>query len=210
MIFPNKKVIFLLPPKTGTSSFLKLIKNKSYKFKGAPPNRHSFLSELIIKQKLQKDIHDYKIYQLCRNPLDKLVSSFYFSKALPNIRAQYPKYIELSFEEVINQLKTPEKKQKQIPILFHGGGSRLYIPQTEWGDIECDITYIKLEDLKENTNILSEIFQDEFEDFPFINATHMRRKKPYLEMFNKETLKMAQELYKTDFETLQYEYESII
>lgn len=60
------------------------------------------------------------------------------------------------------------------------------------------------------TNILSEILQDEFGDFPYINATHMRRKKHYLEMFNKDTLKIAQELYKTDFETLQYEYESII
>jgi hypothetical protein len=29
-------------------------------------------------------------------------------------------------------------------------------------------------------------------------------------MFNKDTLKIAQELYKTDFETLQYEYESTI
>ena len=209
MIFKDKKIIFLLPPKTGTSSLLKLINDKEYNFEGTPPNRHIYLSNIVDHHNVRGNINEYKVYQLCRHPLDKLVSSFYFSQALPHIREGYPGYIKLSFEEVVHLL-LDNKSYRILNTRKDFGGGRLFLPQTEWCDIECNITYIKLEDLKENTNILSEIFQDKFEDFPYINATHMRRKKHYLEMFNKDTLKIAQELYKTDFETLQYEYESII
>ena len=80
MIFPDKKIIFLLPPKCGTSSFEKYVRENISLLNGGVDlnytKRHTYLSQEI--KKVDGDIQNFKIYQLCRNPIDRLVSSYYF------------------------------------------------------------------------------------------------------------------------------------
>ena len=79
MLLRYKKIIFLLPPKTGSSSLAKMIKDNGFEFEMVKTQLHPFLSEIIEYHKIQ-NISEYKIYQLCRNPFDRIISSFYFQK----------------------------------------------------------------------------------------------------------------------------------
>ena len=222
MLYKQQKVIILMPPKTGTSSFLRW--TQSYpSIKGkAHVHRHHFLSDIVLHNNI-KDLDGYKIYQLCRNPLDKLISSFYFEQALPIYRNLYPKLVEWEFNEAM-QLKLPLLKYlpQDTKIYFQkvteasgdtfktppkSIGDKLYLPQTDWNDLDADVTYLKLETLIEDSSILSKIFNVHPQDFPFVNATHIRKRfgKPILEMFSPDTLKLAVETYKEDYKILNYD-----
>lgn len=223
MIFPDLKIIFILPPKTGTSSFLRFLEPHFIQGKTVGNYRHHFLSITVESFNIQ-NLEEYKIYQLCRNPLDKLISAYYFEQALPHIRGRFPKLMEWGFNEVI-KLKLSNLHYLPIQIDAHNKiitdatgdiyrpglgdqGTKLYLPQTWWNDLNLDITYLKLEDLKEDCSILSEIFNVPLQtEFPFVNSTHIRKRfsKPVLEMFDKEALELALDIYKKDFETLNYE-----
>jgi hypothetical protein len=221
MLYKQRKIIFLLPPKTGTSSFLRWTKLYPNIRGRADKYRHYFLSDIVTYHNI-KDLSEYKIYQLCRDPLDKLISSFYFEQAMPFYRKNFPKMDELGFNELMRlklPLLKPLPQDKEIyskKLIELTGDKRnvllnstvmFYQPQTNWNNLEADVTYIKLEDISKDNSILPEIFNVKVKDFPFINATHLRKRfaKPTLEMFEPSTLKLALETYKEDYKILDYE-----
>ena len=223
MVIIEKNNILLMPPKTGTSSVLRLKQELKVKTSHLPRYRHSTLSEILHHNEI-KNLDDYTVYQLCRHPLDKLVSSYFFSLALPAYRQNHPNLIKLGFKETLkiilpnlHYLKIHPETFNQIinektgDIFDHTRpGSKLYTPQTEWNDLNSEITYIKLEDISKNSSILSKVLGKEVnKDLPVVNATHIRRKKPFIEMFDQETLDLAQETYKEDFKILNYEYSTL-
>ena len=79
-----------------------------------------------------------------------------------------------------------------------------FSPQSIWNDLDIDVEYIKLEDLKKSTSILSSIFKKDFQKFPSANINKKRPSQPYLEMFTKKTLELAYKVYEQDFKILNY------
>ena len=153
MILKDKKIIFLLPPKTGTTSFIKMFRDNDINFELFPKfNQHSFLIELLKYINIEH-LSDYKVYQLCRNPIDRLVSVFYFHKQILKGKDKYGDFIHLDFNNFVELINTnihflphhPTQfcskvlgdanfKKNQVRRLH--GGMRFYIPQTKWNDLD--------------------------------------------------------------------------
>lgn len=227
MVFLDKKIIFLLPPKCGTTSLSTLLLN-TQKFSpmvSLRNTRHSLLSKVVKSNNLQDTIQDYKIYQLCRNPLDRLVSSFYFYANQFGVQrfldqtqtyknGEFKLTKELNFNNTMEvflphlHLLANSPNHKDYPAYsgkrnFHGFFMFLS-PQSIWNDLDIDVEYIKLEDLKKSTSILSSIFKKDFQKFPSTNINKKRPSQPYLEMFTKKTLELAYKVYEQDFKILNY------
>tara|TARA_R110000796_G_scaffold75286_1_gene168952 strand:- start:1545 stop:2285 length:741 start_codon:yes stop_codon:yes gene_type:complete len=243
MIFPDKKIIFLLPPKCGTSSFEKYVRENISLLNGGVDlnytKRHTYLSQEI--KKVDGDIQNFKIYQLCRNPIDRLVSSYYFIQKiiqgqklrtphkrnpLKNIR---PKNIfqNYTFEEILNIIlpdinsflmsqefiSKMKNKNLNLPVLpvhmknpyaLVKSYAWFYLPQTQWNNLNLDVTYIKLEDLAKDCTILSEIFQENLPNqFPHKNISNNTNSLDY---FNKHTLNLVKNSYKEDYELCNYAF----
>lgn len=228
MIFLDKKIIFLLPPKCGTTSLLTLLSNLPNISSNVSlrNTRHTLLSRVVKSNNLQDTIQDYKIYQLCRNPLDRLVSSFYFYSNQFGVQrflnqTQTYKNGEFKLTKELNFTNTMEVFLPHLHLLanspnhkdypaysgkkFFHGFFMFFSPQSMWNDLDMDVEYIKLEDLKKNTSILSSIFKKDFQhEFPSANVNKKRPSQPYLEMFTKKTLELAYKAYEQDFKILKY------
>lgn len=221
MVLKDKKIIFLLPSKTGSSSLVKMFKDYDIKFELTPSHKHPFLSEVIENNNIQ-DICNYKIYQLCRNPIDRLVSAFYFQKQIIAKKEKYKHFIDLKFPEYVKLITDnvhylPYHVNRFCHNVFNdldfskarsntGYGVRFYLPQTKWNDTEDKIHYLKLEDLSKDSSILSEILGVYIKsELPKVNITRKKTTKPYIKMYNSESLKLVQDIYKDDFKLLNYE-----
>ena len=218
MLLRYKKIIFLLPPKTGSSSFVKMIKDSGFEFEMVETRLHPFLSEIIEYYEIE-DIGEYKIYQLCRNPFDKMISSFYFQKKIIKDKKRYKKFIDLSFDDFVklitnnvhllpnsidsfceNVFNDSEFSTRHLPSAY---GIRFYIPQTKWINKNVDVTYLKIEDLNKDLSILQNILDtDKKLILPKINSNHLDI--PYNEMYNNESIEMIQKVYNEDFLKLNY------
>ena len=84
MLFKTKKLLFILPPKCGTSSFVNFIKeNTSLITPFNEVGRHFLLSEKVKNLKSEgENFQDYQVYQICRNPLNRIVSSFLYQEQI--------------------------------------------------------------------------------------------------------------------------------
>lgn len=84
MLFKTKKLLFILPPKCGTSSFVRFIKeNTSLITPFNEVGRHFLLSDKVKNLKSEgENFQDYQVYQICRNPLNRIVSSFLYQEQL--------------------------------------------------------------------------------------------------------------------------------
>lgn len=130
MIFPSKKTIFLLPPKCGTSSFVRLIKDNTSLFDDpltTDRGRHSLLEANNSKlEKNGENLQDYKVYQICRNPLDRLVSSFLYidqqnetrKKQPPRRRIRNPKHIR-RVRRPLEGLNFVDAMKLTLPLVSH-------------------------------------------------------------------------------------------
>ena len=218
MILRYKKIIFLLPPKTGSSSFVKMFKDNGFHFEMVNTRIHPFLSEIIDYHKIE-NINEYKIYQLCRNPFDRMISSFFFQKKLIKDKKRYKKFIDLSFNDFVNLItdnvnllphsidsfcenvfNDSEFSTRRLPSAY---GIRFYIPQTKWVNDEINVTYLKLEDLSQDVSILQNILNtDKKLILPKINSNHVDIS--YKEMYSDESIEMIKTIYSQDFKKLNY------
>ena len=230
MVFLDKKIIFLLPPKCGTSSFISLLKDNP-KFDSdlivkQDQTRHIRLSHIVRRNRI-RNLQDYKIYQICRHPLNRLISSFYYikppiSKDVKNpfsIINHYGKeykfneFLELILPFIISIKQKPPKIfwtlwNKTIKKDFKGIHTFFYQPQVYWNDLNANIEYIKLEDIIQDSSLLFPILgENTTKSFPFKNKNKGKNNKPKtptLEMFTKQNLKLVYEAYEQDFKTLGY------
>jgi hypothetical protein len=130
MIFPSKKTIFLLPPKCGTSSFVRLIKDNTSLFDDpltTDIGRHSLLGVDNLKLKKNgENLQDYKFYQICRNPLNRLVSSFLFidqqnearKNRPPRKRIRNPKHFK-RVRRPLEGLNFVDAMKLTLPLVSH-------------------------------------------------------------------------------------------
>lgn len=230
MVFLDEKIIFLLPPKCGTSSFVSLI-NSIPKFNSnnaldSNKGRHIRLSHTVRRHSI-KNLQDYKIYQICRHPLDRLISSFYYlkppiSKDTKNpfsIITHYDKkyefnvFLELILPFMISIKHKPPKSfwylwNRAIKKDFKRINNFFYQPQIYWNDLNTNVEYIKLEDIVQDSSLLFSILgENTLKTFPFENknkGNNNKPKTPTLEMFTKQNLELAYEAYEQDFKILGY------
>ena len=221
MVLRDKKIIFLLPSKTGSSSLTQMFKDKGIDFELCYGHKHPFLSEVLKYNKIS-DFYNYKIYQLCRNPIDRLVSAYYFQRQIIKDKEKYKEFFNLDFNQFIklitdnthhlpdhtnrfcfNVFKDMDFGKKTSPT---GYGVRFYLPQVKWNDYGLKINYLKLEDLSKDCSILSEILDTNIEfEFPIVNETKDKTDQPYISLYNSESLELVKNTYKEDFKILQYE-----
>lgn len=218
MLLRYKKIIFLLPPKTGSSSFVKMLKDSGFKFEMVEAQLHPFLSEIKSYFTIE-NINEYKIYQLCRNPFDRIISSFYFQKKIIKDKKRYKKFIDLSFDDFVKLItdnvhllpnsidsfcksvfNDSEFSTRHLPSAY---GVRFYIPQIKWVNENANVTYLKIEDLNEDLSILQNILDtDKKLVLPKINSNHVDIS--YNEMYSNESIEMIKKVYSGDFVKLNY------
>lgn len=225
MVFPDHKMIFLLPPKCGTSSFISLLKDNpkfdSDLIKEQDKGRHIRLSQM--RRYFGTDLHEFKIYQLCRHPLNKLISGFHFHKKPiskdtpnqfniaiePNKEYEFNEILKLILPLVIsNKNITPQKQfvswNRTINKSFNSALSLFYRTQTGWNDLNMDVEYLKLEDLMQDTSKLFPILGESTPKKYPIKNKNKKLKNPTLEIFTKQNLELAYEAYEQDFKILGY------
>lgn len=221
MIFKKNKVIFLLPSKVGSTSLVKMFKEYNISFDLTPTKKHPLLSELLEIMEIQ-DFYNYKIYQICRNPIDRMVSSYYFQRQIIKEKDKYKDFFSLDFNQFVklitdNTHHLPNHVNRFCMNVFDdmnfskrkaatAYGVRFYLPQTKWNDIGAKINYLKLEDLMKDCSIISKILNVNTNFvFPHKNKTKNKPTTSYINLYNNESLELLKKTYQEDFKCLQYE-----
>ena len=222
MVLKNKKVIFLLPSKTGSTAFTKLLNENNIEYKNSGLFKHPFLSEVLKSQNI-KDFYNYDIYQLCRNPIERMVSAYFFQRQIIQNKEKYDKFFKLNFNEFVelitnNTALLPDHTNRFCYNVFNdvdfgkstsptGYGVRFYLPQVKWNDTGMKVKYLKLENLTKDCSNLSSILETDIKlDLPKANITKKKTKKPYIEMYSKKSLNLLIDTYQEDFKILNYDF----
>ena len=223
MINREKKILILLPPKTGTISLESLFKVSIAGYDAYSRNNvehaHMYLSEAIAHYKIE-DIENWKVFQTARNPFDKMVSAFYFQKQV--MREGNQEFKKLTFTGFLEKVKEniyllphnePEFGKQfyfngvhsEIERKKTSGGIRFYVPQTNWIDVKAiNVEYLKLEDCK--TETFKKIGLPEDLQFPYKNKS-VKRVGSYKAFYNNTSKGIVEDLYGEDLEKLQYSYD---
>ena len=222
MVLKNKKVIFLLPSKTGSTALNSLLKENNIEYKNSGYYKHPFLSEVLKSQNI-KDFYNYDIYQLCRNPIERMVSAYFFQRQIIHNKKKYSKFFKLNFNEFVELITSnthllPDHNNRFCYNVFDdvdfgkstsptGYGVRFYLPQVKWNDTGMKVKYLKLENLTKDCSSLSSILETNKKlSLPKVNITKKKTKKPYIEMYNKKSLDLLIDTYQEDFKILDYAY----
>ena len=100
MVSKINKLIFLLPPKTGSSSILRCLKisklplSEIVNYKKYP-TIHLTLEEIIELYSINLDeLNQYKIIQIVRNPYNRIASAYFHQMKLQNMYIEFEKFLE--------------------------------------------------------------------------------------------------------------------
>jgi hypothetical protein len=185
MVSKKSKLIFLMPPKTASQSLTESLLDSSIKFDEINiqyPKIHLFLSELVEAHDI-KNIGEYKIIQVTREPLDKFVSSYFHQlKILRNANSNFSLMDLNDFawhlhdclidsDDFLNSFYGNLKFIKRL--ISQGkswGGTRLYLNQHQWNDLSIPIHYFKLEELQDGLEAMSDLVGLYIPDLPTKNV----------------------------------------
>jgi hypothetical protein len=221
MVSKKAKVIFLMPPKTASNSIKECLLDSSIDFldfnrEYKKPKIHLYLSELVELFQIE-DLHNYKVIQVVREPLNRFVSSYFHQlKIIKNIKYDV-KLQGMSFTEFTkhfyaclfnknflnNFYGNPKFIYSNINAGTSWGGSRLYLSQSQWNDLSADITYIKLEDISKDISILSKELGVYLPQLEKKNTNTISYDK-YDQYLTKETNDIIRYVYEEDFINFKY------
>jgi hypothetical protein len=207
-----------MPPKTASNSLKDCLNQAGVEFeqmiKYNLPDIHLFLSE-IVKIYEVDDLSSYKIIQIVRNPYDRFASSYFHQlRILQNIETNLD---GLDFREFALHLKDCMLSDKDFLQRFYGrtdfidkfvfsgkswAGTRLYLNQHQWTDMDANTKFFKLEDISENINPLSEYLNLELNSLPKKNTN--KSEKKYKELLTKEINEIVELIFKKDLEYFNY------
>lgn len=203
-----------MPPKTASNSIKEMLRMSGVNLlppkKQTLPHIHLKLSEIKNEYELV-NLLSYNIIQVVRNPYDRMVSSYYHQlRLLPNSKFKeidFQKFLELLLECYCHQnflecfYEDLSFIDKSIDSKIHWGGSRLFNLQSSWNDLNHDLVYFKLEDLKVNISPLSDFMGLELTHLPKINNNPITDYSNLLSSKNKE---LIEKIFVKDFETYSY------
>jgi hypothetical protein len=217
MISKKDKLIFLMPPKTASTSLTNTLKKSGISFlfpnQVTSPLSHLKLDE-IIKIYDVHNLAEYKILQIVRDPYQRFISAYFqLMKIIHNVDNIKFKNYELN--QFTKHLYESKKSENFITNFFGNtsfvenkiknnegwGGTRLFDTQISWKNLDCEITYFKLEDISRDVSSLSNLINLPINSFDFLNSTG---KKNHLEMIDEEMKRIINELFYDDFKSFQY------
>jgi hypothetical protein len=184
MVSKKSKIIFLMPPKTASQSLTESLLDSSIRFDEINiqyPKIHLFLSELVEAHDI-KNIEEYKIIQVTREPLERYISSYFHQKKI--LKGIKTKISDMDIDDFTehfhdclghsNFIKNFYGNEKVIKnMILSGkswGGSRLYLNQTQWNDLDMPIHYFKLEELQDGLEAISDLIGLYIPDLPQKNV----------------------------------------
>jgi hypothetical protein len=219
MIDKNKKIIVLMPPKSASNSIKQTLEKQGVKFssptkKTSSPLIHLKLNEIVDLFEVD-DLNEYKIFQIVRNPYKRFVSSYFHQmRILNNLRTvKFLNYDLKQFSEHLYNTINSENFLKN----FYGdtsfiemsirngiswGGSRLFDTQLSWKNLDCKITYFKLEDISVNIQPISDFLEIPLPKLDVVNF-HSNGKN-YSELIDDEIKLIVEEIFTEDIKVFQY------
>lgn len=169
------KLIFLTPPRCSTYSLRDFLDKGNIKMDEpirslTTPFYHATLSEIVYAYNINlKDLKNYKIIQVTRNPINRFISSYFYQQKILGIKFDFESFIsrveQLKYllpenpnEFFLNFYRSEEYKLEQYSVNQHGG-LRFYYNQTWWNNlyISPEINYFKLEDISSNSSPLCDL-----------------------------------------------------
>lgn len=206
-----------MPPKTASNSIRNLLENLGYvfskDFRIIQPQIHLKLSEILDIYNV-KDLGEYKIMQVVRDPYQRFVSSFYYQKKVLPINHD-SKLKTFNFSDFSNHLYDAKKTNDFIKN-FYGdesyinrcihngdgwGGSRLFDTQVSWDNIGVDVKYFKLETLSSDVSELESYLDTPIKKFPKLNSQDLQN---YDSLITPEIKQIVTELFIEDFDKFDY------
>lgn len=223
MICHSKKFIFIDICKCATTSIQKAF-NQKVKCKGKHHSITNIVGHRFYSTQLSdEEIENYYKFTIVRNPYDRLTSLWHFCCTAP-VRGS-----DISFEEFVTTVYGKFKKHglhdikeyrksKTIRDIPHAN----YLPDDEFSTVTPMINWLKdksgeihidfigrYENLSKDINFVTNKLEMGNISLPRLlpSSTHSpipRRK--YTEYYNKETKKMATEMYEEDLDFFKYKF----
>lgn len=221
MVSTRHKLILLLPPKTGSSSFVRLFLDAGVTFdrpvrQVSFPVYHLLLSEIqYIFALSDEQIQTYRCVQITRNPYRRAVSAWLHQMELTGTRETFDAHVKRVSE---NRHLLPHNPDKFYSSFYgdpdhkqrsfkkgNWGGMRFYFQQQWWNDLEVPLRAFKLEELSESTLELAEYCQIDLPKMKKIKKNMTWQFPGFNYYSNNETVTQIQQLYQTDFQTFSYD-----
>jgi hypothetical protein len=219
MIDKNKKIIVLMPPKTASNSIKQTLEKQGVKFssptkKTNSPLIHLKLNEIVDLFEID-NLNEYKIFQIVRNPYNRFVSSYFHQVRILN-NMKTVKFINYNLNQFSKHLHNTIKSENFLKN-FYGdtsfiersikngvswGGSRLYDTQLSWKNLDCNITYFKLEDVSVNIQPISDFLEISLPKLDIVNF-HSNGKN-YSELIDDEIKLIVEKIFAEDIKVFQY------
>jgi hypothetical protein len=219
MIDKNKKIIVLMPPKTASNSIRKTLEKQGVRFsipfkQTTIPLIHLKLNEIVDLYEIN-DLNEYKIFQIVRDPYKRFVSSYFHQMRILN-NVKTIKFINYDLNQFSKHLYDTIKSENFLEN-FYGdtsfversirngiswGGSRLYDTQLSWKNLDCNITYFKLEDVCIDIQPISDFLKIPLPKLEIINS--FSDGKNYSKLIDSEVKFIIEEIFDEDFKLFQY------
>ena len=213
MVNKENKLIFLLPPKVGSSSVVNWLNNLGINndpiLYPPHPTQHLTLKEICTLYNISSfDLINYKIIQITRNPFYRFISSYKHQNKLLNLNLK-PNDFLLHLKKHKNLLPNNQEEfykkfynnlQYKYISYFNNnwGGIRFYYNQLWWNDLNASVQYFKLEDLIKSTATLANYLNLPTSPLPHINLSNL---DVNFSDFNKKEIT---NLFKNDYKMLNY------
>jgi len=221
MVSKEHKLIFLIPPKTASTSVLNTLYQSGVSrdiipFKLGQPRIHLKLSEISNLFEIPS-FDDYTIIQIVRNPYYRILSAYYhILRTMSN--DDYPNltFIGMSFSDFIYHLRDSKNSDNFI-LNFYGnndfvesqisegktwGGVRFFDNQSDWNDINANVNYFKLEDIANDFSPVSNLIGVDIPNLNLNNANPMEVN--YDELLTDDIRSIIHEIFLKDFESFSY------
>ncbi len=223
MISKKNKLILLLPPKTGSTSFKRCLIQSGIHFDLPTGNvkypvYHSTLTEIIESYEVNKDeLNEYKIIQIVRNPFDRFVSAWKHQNDIIHSNLQLSDMVE----KVSKHKHLLPNNIDDFYTSFYGsisfkhnafrngnwGGMKFWCEQNWWNLLNDTTKYFKLENLKNNTEELSDYLGIKLPEMPHIKPNKESiRDSDYRIYYNENIKGVVSKLYENDLKLFDYEF----
>jgi hypothetical protein len=219
MVDIENKLIILMPPKTASNSIRQTLQKQGLKFSLPIKKTNSPLIHLKLKEIVDLfeigNLQEYKIFQIVRNPYERFISSYFHQmRILNNMRSV--KFIDFNLNQFSKHLQSTIGSENFLKN-FYGdtsfiersikngvswGGSRLFDTQSSWKNLNCDITYFKLEEVSVNIQPISDFLKIPLPKLDVVNS--FSNGKNYSELIDTEIKLIIEEIFDEDFKSFQY------
>jgi len=222
MVSKERKIIFLLPPKTASNSLVQTLMNNGFtpdsqSKKYTVSKIHLKLDEIMDRYDIES-LEGYKVIQVTRNPYDRIISSYFHQMRIfraPDFRANIS-IRDYKFDQFLRHLNLTINSENFIED-FYGdaayinyvienkrfwAGTRFYHTQSSWKNVDCDFHHFKLENL---TNDITPIESFVYLSLPPLIKFNFNPDRIDYEKYKTESNKeIIRDIFSIDFDTFSY------